>query len=930
MSDEELLEYESRHSFLFFWNEANTDPQSPAYGLIRDRAPGDPQMSSVASVGFGLTALVIGAERGWVDKTQAEQRVLGTLNTLLNHAEQLNGFFYHFLDMSTAKRYGTSELSIIDTGIAISGALAAGEYFGGEVKALADRLYRNVDWSWYTDKNPGSNYNQFYMGYSPEKGFSGHWDFYAEQFMLYFLGAASPTHPIDPEMFYDFIRKTASYGNYPTFIHSWFGSLFTHQFSFAWFDLRNKMDREGVDWWNNSVIATKSSRQYSIDNAAKYKTYGPDAWGFTASDGPKGYEGRYGSAPSGFSNEQHIIDGTVTPAGSLGSIVFTPEEVLSTLRHYYTYPNLIGDYGLKDAYNLDVSPEWYGPDVIGIDKGITLLMLENYRSGLVWNLMNQNKYVQSGMKKVGLTEIGSTVIDDFDGNTIGSGWTDGGDEVYRASLTREQTHTGTGALKVEYTKQPGKESAFLELKFSDVQNLSSTDALHAHIYALSATTLLVKLDGESGTIEKQVSVQPGGWSLLDWTFTAEEKAKLGSVNRLMITAAPGKSSGEGTFYLDDLAVKGKAPSASNLWIHGKPIVGETLTANYSYFSPSGAAEGASQIRWLKAADANGSFTPIPGATQRTYTVQKQDAGSCIKFEVTPVTAVDPLTNAALQGNPKQSSPSGRIEVAEPEARSVTITTMPKEVFTSIDDFDGQSIEPNWSDAGDNVFTLSLDNKITPDGGNAMRIDYNKGDKTWPFVEGVADPTQPVFVGDSVTMQVYGKYDFIFKLEEVSGQHEKAFKGDTQGTWQTLSWDISALKHELNDVKRIVFLVEPGAVHVSGTFYLDNLRVNRIVQTDLTTEGSPLIGTAVYGDYEYFNAKGYSEAGTTYRWLRAKTKDGSYEPIKGAAARTYTPTERDKGDYLKFEVRPGADGQPPRGEAVRSAASDSVLKDKKKP
>jgi len=392
-----LLEQESRSSFDFFWKEANTDPASPGYGLIADRAPGNPGISSVASVGFGLTAIAIAAEREWIGKDEAEARVLGTLKTLLNNAAQEHGLFYHFLHMDSGERAGSCEVSVIDTAIAVNGAIVAGEYFGGEIKRKAEELYLRVDWNWYRDPER----NMFYMSYSPENGFQGHWDFYAEQLMLYFLGAASPTHPVPANTFYSFTRHVAVYGDGEPFIHSWFGSIFTYQFSHAWFDLRGLKDKEGVDWWQNSVAATLSDRRYSMDQASIYRTLGPNAWGLTASDGPNGYEGRHGASPSGYTNDMHFTDGTLPPAGALGSMPFTPELSIAALQHYYGVPDLVGDYGLKDAYNLDV--DWVGPDVIGIDKGITLLMIENYRTGFVWEWFMKNEYVRKGMELCGLS-----------------------------------------------------------------------------------------------------------------------------------------------------------------------------------------------------------------------------------------------------------------------------------------------------------------------------------------------------------------------------------------------------------------------------------------------------------------------------------------------------------------------------------------------
>ncbi|MGZ9583387.1 glucoamylase family protein [Paenibacillus marinisediminis] len=398
-SVQQLLEKESRSCFDFFWNEVNTVPDSPGYGLIRDRAPGRPDMASIASIGFGLTAYTIGVERGWVDRDAAYTRALGTLNTLLEHADRRHGFYFHFLDMNTARQYRDCEVSVIDTAILICGAISAGEYFGGEVKTKAQQLYEQVEWDWYC--NPETN--QFYMGYSDEKGAHfGKWDHYAEQFMMYFLGAASPTHPIDPEMFYQFERWFGTYGEIGPIIHSSQGAIFVYQFSHAWFDLRDKVDRDGIDWFQNSVLASLASRQFCIDRSEQYKTFGANSWGLTACDGPTGYSGGYGADPN--INEHDFVDSTIPPCGAAGSIVFTPDESIEALMHYSTIPSLWGTYGFQDAYNFDVSPAWVASDVIGIDKGITLLMIENYRTELVWKTFMNNPFVQSGIALTGFTK----------------------------------------------------------------------------------------------------------------------------------------------------------------------------------------------------------------------------------------------------------------------------------------------------------------------------------------------------------------------------------------------------------------------------------------------------------------------------------------------------------------------------------------------
>jgi hypothetical protein len=392
-----VIAYEMEGSFNFFWEQANSDPESAGYGLIRDRFPGSEGIASIASVGFGLTAYPIGVEKGYISQQEGFDRANRTLDTLLA-MERVEGFYYHFVSMETGERVWESEVSSIDTAILVMGAISAGEYFGGEVQTKAKALYDGVNWQWFVDDSR----NMFHMAYRPEEGFSGHWDFYAEQLMLYVLAAGSDTYPIDDTPYYTFTRHAARYGDGEPFIHSWFGSLFTHQFSHAWIDFRTYTDKEGVNWFDNSVVASQAQVDFAIANDDDYETLGPDAWGLTASDGPTGYNGLYGAPPSGFDNLAHEVDDTIPPAGAIGSIIFVPEAAERAMLNYYTIERLKGDYGFQDAYNL--SEEWYASDVIGIDKGITLLMLANYENGLVYQYVMQNEQILAGLERLGMTK----------------------------------------------------------------------------------------------------------------------------------------------------------------------------------------------------------------------------------------------------------------------------------------------------------------------------------------------------------------------------------------------------------------------------------------------------------------------------------------------------------------------------------------------
>lgn len=386
--DDELflatLEYDS---LMYFAGEAN-----PANGLIKDSSrPGSP--CSVAAVGFGLTALCIGDSRGWIDRTQAYDRVLKTLITFRDTVPNEHGFFYHFLDMRTGGRVWNSELSSIDTALFLAGALFAGEYFKGtEVENVARQIYERVDWPWMMNGK-----KVMCMGWQPVEGFLPYyWNSYSEAMILYALAIGSPTHPIPAESWREWTRPVDTYADYKV-IYCYTGSLFTYQYSHAWIDFRSLTDEDGTNYFTNSTNATGANRAFCIDNSSKYKTYGENCWGLTASIGPTGYKG-YGAKPG-----EALNDGTIAPSGMAGSIVFDKEKALAGLKYLYDNNRsfLYGKYGFKDAFNTDKN--WWAEEYLGIDQGITVLMLENYKTGLVWQKFMQTapvkKWIELCMNK---------------------------------------------------------------------------------------------------------------------------------------------------------------------------------------------------------------------------------------------------------------------------------------------------------------------------------------------------------------------------------------------------------------------------------------------------------------------------------------------------------------------------------------------------
>ena len=389
---------EEEASFNFFWEQQRTNPNLGGCGLIPDRYPNN-GLASIASVGYGLAAFIVGVENKWITYEEARNRAILTLSHIKD-LERVHGFYYHFYQ----ENYGTiasgSEISNIDTSIFLCGALVCGEYFGGEVETLANEIYEDVEWDWFV--NPRSN--NFYMGYNASTNkFAGEWDNYAEQLMMYFLGAGSPTHPIEKKVYDAFTRRKGSYKS-EEFIYSWFGSIFTYQFSHAFIDFKKIVDSQGVNWFENSVQATIANYNYCVDQSANFQTFGPKAWGTTACDTPTGYSGVLGAYPC--SGAQMKNDGTIAPCGAIGSIVFCPEKVLPAINYYATMldGSLIGDYGFKDAFNFE-NRVWIANSVIGIDKGITVLMIENYRSEIIWKTFMKLDLMDRAIQVLGFHEV---------------------------------------------------------------------------------------------------------------------------------------------------------------------------------------------------------------------------------------------------------------------------------------------------------------------------------------------------------------------------------------------------------------------------------------------------------------------------------------------------------------------------------------------
>jgi hypothetical protein len=428
-----FLDTLERDTFNWFWDL--TDPNT---GLTPDRWP-TKSFSSIAAIGFGLTAYPVGVERGYVSRADAAQRTLNTLRFLYDAPQGsqatdvtgYKGFFYHFLDMQTGYRFEQVELSTIDTSLLLGGVLFCQSYFTGSdatentIRAYADSIYLRVDWPWAVHNAPLVS-----MGWHPESGFiDSDWKGYDEGMIVYVLALGSPTHPIDPAAWTAWTQSYVWLNFYgQPFVN--FPPLFGHQYSHLWIDFRGIQDAymrgKGIDYFENSRRATNSQRSYAIENPGHWRDYGANFWGLTAVDGPHdttvvvdGVTRQFHTYTARGAAADYVMDdGTLAPTAPGGSIAFSPEiavPALIAMREKYG-DNLFTKYGFVDSYNptfqLPITPHhghvvagvgWFDNDYLGIDQGPIIAMIENYRSDLIWKTMRKNPYIVSGLKRAGFT-----------------------------------------------------------------------------------------------------------------------------------------------------------------------------------------------------------------------------------------------------------------------------------------------------------------------------------------------------------------------------------------------------------------------------------------------------------------------------------------------------------------------------------------------
>ena len=420
MTDEEFLDMVQRATFRYFWDYAH-----PISGLIRERF-GSGETVTIGGSGFGVMALLVGIERDYISREEGIQRMLTILNFLNTQADRFHGAFPHWMNGTTGAVIPFSQYDdggdLVETSFMIQGLLTARQYFNQstteeiEIRNLITQIWETVEWSWYR-RTSFSNY--LYWHWSPNYGWQMNFKLigYNETMITYLLAIASPTYSVPASLYYDgwasstnyFINQT--YYGYKLWVGDPYGGpLFFAHYSFLGFDARYIRDNY-CNYFLNNRNHTLINRAYCIANPQGHTGYEPDTWGLTASDDPWGY----------LAHEPYATDnGTITPTAALSSMPYTPTESISALKNFYRtyYSNLWGEYGFKDAFNLDVN--WFANSYLAIDQGPIIDMIENHRSNLLWNNFMANSEIPAMLDSIGFVPDSTVdvkddkiIIDDF-------------------------------------------------------------------------------------------------------------------------------------------------------------------------------------------------------------------------------------------------------------------------------------------------------------------------------------------------------------------------------------------------------------------------------------------------------------------------------------------------------------------------------------
>ncbi|MFI5157395.1 MAG: glucoamylase family protein [Sphingobacteriales bacterium] len=402
LSDSALLDVVQRQTFRYFWDFGH-----PVSGLARERSNNTynygPEVVTIGGSGFGIMGIVVATERKWITREQADDRLLKILH-FLSKADSFHGVFPHWLNGETGKviPFGRKDdgADLVETSYLFEGLLCARQYYNAdnpkehEIRNMINGLWNDVEWNWFTRNGQ----DVLYWHWSPNNGWAMNFPIHGfnECLITYILAESGTRYPIPASVYHkgwaqgSFFKNGNTYYGYKLPLgFPYGGPLFFSQYSFMGLDPKGLKD-EYADYWAQNQNHTLINHAYCVDNPKKFKGYGENCWGLTASDN---YEGYSAQSPT---NDL----GVISPTAALSAFPYAPKYSMQALRHFYydLGDKIWGEYGFTDAFS--ESHNWYAKSYLAIDQGPIVVMIENYRSGLLWNLFMSCPEVKAGLKKL--------------------------------------------------------------------------------------------------------------------------------------------------------------------------------------------------------------------------------------------------------------------------------------------------------------------------------------------------------------------------------------------------------------------------------------------------------------------------------------------------------------------------------------------------
>ncbi len=816
--DEAFLEEIQRRAFEYFWNEAN-----PKTGIVYD-ANTKRMGGSIASIGFALSAICVADSRGWVGHDEAYNRVLTTIKSFHRNPEGSGdfcvdgycGIFFHFIDPETGKWYKNADcVSTADTADLIAGIITCMEYFKGtEIEKLGDEIVRACEWDSFLKDNNGASHKFIAMGCLPsglksswtnEKGFFGRYYGYTDNsFLIYLLGIASPTHPIPASSWYacQAAYKRQTYNGRTVIVPTPPGLAF-HYYHHCWLDLKNKKDQV-ADYFKNSLFAVLAQQEYCL----KSEDYKNGLWGISSSLSPRGYEAM--SAPFADAYE----NGTVAPYAIAGAMVFTPSRALDTLKYLAaSYGDmLMGKYGFGDAFNQ--KRMWVSRDYLGIDQGVMILMIENFRTGLIWKYFSRNSYIEEAMKKIGFTGI----IEDFE-NDPGHGAYSEYEILENKAVAKIDSGIfmegrrslrldplGAGAMKIKIRPELNDFSGFKYI------SLWARNSRNARIAVTDTKNNTVTLDCSS-------YLDSAGWRRYFYNLERLDGVDAENISDIVIMIIPADDKSEEPVYIDGVELTYAATNSNPQEISG---IGLAVVEDSSICKIS--------------------FGSSAGAHRYDIRYSKKPILSQADFENLPV--IDRIFFATGEGKEEFFVPiasSGRYYAGVQAVdyigqRSKVESSGPVEIkgqspSRSLDDFERPGLSSGaieWP--AHKGYTLSISSERASRGKRSLKAEFHKVPADpWDYIELVFKKPLDLRPFRYLKIDVFGEDAVLAKLYNSKEAQEEigVLRPLEKDKWNELIFDIAAMPGEKADksrVTKLLLFIAPGRSS-SGTMYLDNIRLD---------------------------------------------------------------------------------------------------------